>query len=181
MRREIDQILVEEGREISALAQQLRTRAIALDVWALQMRERITTIHLYSAAAAKGGWAQMTSADFGRVGQVVRSEYGHLERFAAQIEAGKPLDGIFLRRVDQYVQSGRRTYELTRRASMRELGFTEARSVLHPADHCDECVREAELGYRDVADIVPVGERQCLRNCRCTIEYRDPETGAVAA
>jgi hypothetical protein len=161
-----------------SLATRLREGTIGLDQWLADMRVAVKDVHLYSSALAKGGWAQMTKADFGRVGRTVKDQYAYLDRFAADIDAGMALDGRFLMRVELYVESGRRTYY---DVVARELpdGFDEERSVLHPADHCDECVEQAALGWQERGAMIPVGERTCLSRCRCTQEWRNSATGAV--
>jgi hypothetical protein len=64
---------------------------------------------------------------------------------------------------------------------LEDAGFEEARSVLHPADHCPGCLVEAEKGWQPIGAMVPIGERDCKGNCRCTVEYRRSGTPARAA
>lgn len=172
IRAAIDTTLRNIGREYGALAEQLRANTITAREWARTMRLLMKETHLWSAAAAGGGWAQLTRSDFGRIGQIVRGQYAYLENFAREIRRGLVLDGRFLRRVQLYAEAGRRTYHLVERARMLERGVTEERSVLHPADHCGECVDEAAKGWSPVSSIIPIGERTCLTGCHCTMEYR---------
>jgi hypothetical protein len=130
-----------------ALAEQLRTNQISLDAWLLEMRTLVKDVHLYSAAAAKGGWAQMAQADYGRVGQIVRKQYDYLDVFANDIANGLPLDGRFLRRVALYGEAGRATYHDVEALEMDVRGMDEERNVLHPADHCGDCVEMTRLGW----------------------------------
>jgi hypothetical protein len=165
-----------QGRVIS-LAEQLRTGTVSLAVWQTAMAEELKTLHLYSAAAAKGGWAQMTDTDYGRVGRILRDQYQYLRGFASDIAGEKyrdGLDGRFLNRVKLYARSGRMTYHAIQRNEMFDAGRTEVRSVLHPAEHCDQCVEQARMGWVAIDDprYIPVMNRTCLSNDLCTEDFR---------
>lgn len=160
-------------REMRSVTQRYQRGEISLGEWRVAMQSSVKNTHLFSAALAKGGWGQMTPADFGRVGGIVRVQYQYLERFAVGVADGKiPTDGRMIRRAEMYFETGRGTYHKVQRDVMSEGGFDQERSVLHPADHCDECVDEAAKGWQPVGSIIPIGERTCLGNCHCTMEYR---------
>jgi hypothetical protein len=172
-RQALDDALLSRQRDIRSLADELRAGAITTDEWLAAMRENIKAVHLYSGAAAKGGWAELDNADFGRIGREIRDQYAYATRFAEQIADGtQPLDGRFGQRVELYAQSGRATYHAVERERERDAGKSEARSVLHPADHCGECIEQADLGWQPLDDFVPIGARQCLSRCHCSAEYR---------
>lgn len=172
VRAEIDRQLAKAQARMAEISQQLREGTISLATWTAEMRAVLKEIHLVSAAAAKGGWAQVSQADYGRVGSLIREQYHFLENFAGQIVDGQVLDGRFLRRVALYAQGGRRTYHRIERGVMDASDFAEERSILHPADHCGECVAEAKRGWQAIGSIIPIGERTCLGGCRCTMSYR---------
>lgn len=176
VRAELDHALVQASRETRALAERLRSRTISLRRWELEMRRQVRRAQLYSAAAAKGGWAQMDPADFGRAGREIRDQYAYLKRFARQIRSGQqPLDGRFLQRTELYVEAGRTTYHATELADARRRGRTETRNVLHPADHCEgagSCVEQSGRGWVPIGSLLPIGRRLCLARCKCTVEYR---------
>lgn len=185
VRAAIDDYIAAAEQRIIELSAQLQAGEIDVATWQLGMRRALTDIHLANAAAAKGGWAQLTPADYGRVGQMVKQELGGkkawenaegkrggLNQFAQDIEDGLPLDGRFLQRARQYAQAGRHTYEEIRRKDMMDAGMTEARSIRHTRDSCYGCVTQAALGWQPITDVVPIGTRDCLRNCKCTVEYR---------
>jgi hypothetical protein len=181
VRAEIDRELTAIGRDMGTLANQLRARTIDLETWTLRMREAVKNLQLTSTAAAKGGWAQMDPAAYGRAGQRIREQYGYLERFATEIRDGAPLDGRFLQRVQLYAENGRVVFMATERAEMTLRGYTEARSVLRPAEHCQQCADEAAAGWRPAGEVTPIGSRTCLSRCKCGMAYRNPDTGEVAA
>lgn len=172
VRRAIDTALEAEKRKALLLSQELRNGTISLTRWRAEMREMIKSVHLYDAALAKGGFAQMSPADYGRVGQIVRGEYGWLERFARDLASGKQrLDGTFAQRALQYAEAGRDTYHQTERAVMKAAGFTREWNILHPADHCAGCLGETALGKVPIGSLIPIGRRDCRRRCRCSLGF----------
>lgn len=175
VRRALDTALMREQRKISRLAIELRTNRITINQWQLAMRTATKNVHLYSAAAARGGFAQMRKSDFGRVGAALRKQYTYIDRLAGEIGGGLPLDGRFLSRVQLYAQSGRSSYVDHDMRLHRDLGYGEERSHLGVADHCDECVAADAMGWQPIGSITPIGSRQCLSRCKCSMSYRrDP-------
>lgn len=172
VRAELDQALIAAKARMLGVSDSLRAGGISLPDWFAEMRQMVKQVQLYSAAAAKGGWAQLAPADFGRIGGLVREQYKFLANFAREIADGLPLDGRFLRRVALYGEAGRRTYHRTEDIEMEARGMNEERSVLHPADHCDDCPAEAAKGWVPIGTLIPIGERACRGGCKCTKEFR---------
>lgn len=173
VRREIDVAMRGASTTARVLAADLRAGRMALGEWEAAMRVLVKDVQLWGAAAARGGWAQMTAADYGRVGARTRAQYDRLYRFAQQIASGQQrLDGRLVVRAVLYAQQGRAAYEAERMIAMRDAGYDQERNVLHPADHCAQCVDMTALGWVAIGTLVPVGQRLCLSNCRCTIRYR---------
>lgn len=180
IRDALDTALAAEGRRMTALAEQLQTRAISLTRWQLEMSQAVKNTHLFSAMAAKGGRAQMSQADYGRVGAEVRKQYAYLERLSRQLKGangfpGLPRDGRFKQRVGLYTEAGRTTYHAVEREEMRRRGKTEERNQLHPADHCTgprSCVEQTDRQWVAIGTLLPVGRRLCRARCRCTMAYR---------
>lgn len=171
VRTALDRALEVRQRQIRQLADSLRAGRVSLDGWTLQMREHVKAVQLYSGALAKGGWGELTQADYGRIGQEVRQQYAYLHRLRLEIEAGLPLDGRFGLRAGLYGEAGRATYHRVERAAMEAQGMTRERSVLTPADHCDTCVAEAARGFVAIGELIPVGQRDCLSRCKCYVVY----------
>lgn len=160
------------GKRMQKLSRSLQSGSITRAQWLAEMRGEVKSVHLYSGAASRGGWDAMRSTDFGRVGQRVRTHYAHLDRFAAELKEGLPLDGRFLARTDMYGSAGRQTFMLVDQAENRERGMTEERSLLSGLASCDECVSEAGTDWAPIGSLQPVGSRTCMSNCTCFFEYR---------
>ena len=172
IREWLDVALDNSERKVVSLGQQLQSGAITIQEWQVGMRDAMKDIHLASASLAKGGWAQMSQADYGRVGMRLKEQYQYLMRFAKQIEDGYLLDGRFMNRIKLYAQSGRLTYHMVQRAERTLRGDTEERNILGVADHCTECVSETNKGWVPIGDLVLVGQRICSSNCRCSVDFR---------
>lgn len=158
-----------------SLSTRLVSGEVALSQWQQGMRVAIKDVHLYSAAAAAGGWAQMKAEDFGKLGPEIRFHYDRLQLFARAIQLGNRLDGEFFQRVELYVLAGRVSYWKQNDVTQRAVGRTEERNVLHPADHCKgggSCVQESAREWVPIGSLIPIGERLCRARCRCTKEYR---------
>ena len=181
VRRALERRVTAAGREMQRLAQQLQSGAISTTAWRESMRVAMRDVHLFSSATVKGGWAQMTPSDFGRVGARMKEQLKFLDKFAAQIDAGLPLDGRFSRRASLYALAGRETAHRTETQVMGVRGFDEERSVLGVAEHCPVCVDEAGKGWVPIGTLIPIGRRQCLGNDRCAMQYRNSGTGETRA
>lgn len=156
--------------DVSAL---LRNGEISLDDWAVEMRRVIKNTHLSSIAEARGGWQNMTQADYGRAGQIIRAQYGYLEKLKMEIATGQqPLNGHIDRRAQLYVKAGRESFYKAKQAEASKRGVTHVRSLRFPGDSCTECVELDRVWFAigDRAYKLP-GQRICNKNCRCGEEY----------
>ena len=181
--RSLEQDLASLTRRTDQLAADLRSGRLSLIQWRLEMQLVIKHVQLGSATLAKGGRAQMTPADYGRVGQLTREQYGFLEQWTQAIARGEaPLDGRLTSRARLYLDAGTPTYHAVRRAEVRAAGFDEARSIVDPAaEHCDPCVDEDRKGWQPMAAMIPIGHRDCGNRDRCRVEFRNSTTGTVVA
>lgn len=180
IRDQLDNVIDASSQVMRAVSQQLRDGDISLAEWQTQMMQQIKTTHLAGGAMQRGGWQQMTQADFGRVGQIVRREYDFLRTFAKQIASGEQkLDGTLARRAGLYGQQGRPTYLAFWDNTAAQRGFDEERSVLQPAEHCTECISEDAKGFQPIGQMIPIGQRICRSNDRCLKEFRNSQTGEI--
>jgi len=159
-------------KQAEYLAGQLRSGKITVQQWESQMRTLVKDTHLANAMLAHGGPDNMTKGDYGVAGPLIRDDFKRLNQFAQDIESGKvPLDGRFVARARMYPRHGRTTYNLSRRRLMKKNGLKWERNIMGPADHCSECIDQSAQGWVPIGTLVPIGNRQCLSNCACTITY----------
>lgn len=162
----------EEARRLAIALQEDR---ISLDLWRASMRDLVKDAHLYQAALAKGGWAQLTPADLGRLGPELRFHYARLERFVNQLADGLPTNGSFFQRVEMYMNMARPSYYTVREQVEAELGNTMEYNILGPKEHCEGCLEATALGKVPVGTLPKVGTRPCKANCSCRIGYTRPD------
>jgi hypothetical protein len=174
VRRALDTALDRSRNEVQRLSRALVNGTIDIPTWQIKTAQEIKSMHLASASLAKGGWAQMGPREFGKVGNTLRNEYGYLAKFAEQIKSGEQkLDGSLISRANLYAQGPRGTYHAIEARGMLDQGKAECRNVLGGSDHnCEGCLAETAKDWQPLGTLIPVGERQCLSNCRCSVEYR---------
>lgn len=92
---------------------------------------QLTVRQAYNASAAlgKGGWAQMTPADWGRNGYNLRLEYERLREFARAIEAGERTEAQAAAQAKLYADSAFGRYWQIRQEAERNAGTQEAKLV----------------------------------------------------
>lgn len=167
-------------RETERLAGRMAAGLLPVGEWQRQTANLVKSLHLASAAAAKGGWAQLTPADYLAVARGLKFQYRHLRTFAA--DAGKLTPGAIVRRSGMYARSAAGAYEQARfdgYADLVESGATVlTRTVLSKtADHCQAghgrpgCVEEAARGWVAFGALSLPGSRRCLTGCLCSAEY----------
>jgi hypothetical protein len=160
---------------MDVLANQLRSGSIDLITWEVRMRREVKVVSVYSGAAAKGGWAQMTEADYGRVGRYVQDQYKYLRGFMRDVATGKQsLSDSLNARVRLYAQAGRPLHHRFEKAEQLVRGATERKSIRHKTDSCQGCIEAAARGWLPINDPAQteIGERDCKVRDRCSWEYR---------
>jgi hypothetical protein len=159
---------------MNGLTERLIGSQISLAEWQTGMMQQIKLAHTAAAAAANGGWAQLSPSDWGAAGRMVRDQYDFLRNFAEQIADGtQPLDGRALVRADMYGEAARGTFEsMHQRYEQLYNGMEEEIRLLGEADHCDGCLDQAALGWQPIGTLDDIGAEECLTKCHCTKKYR---------
>lgn len=110
------------------------------------MRDLIKAIHCDMYSAGAGGWAQMTSQDWGHVGAFIKGEYKYLDGFLADVANGMGIAKM-LWRAKLYVAAGTPMFERGL-SSVYDLVLPE-----YPGDGNQDCLRSCRCHW----DIVPTG------------------------
>ncbi len=183
IRGELDKALDNVTDRLVLLSRDFRSGVIDGRTWQIQSMSLIKETHLLGAALEKGGWANMTSSDFGRVGSIVKSEYQYFNNLVKQLESGQQkLDGTLDSRMRLYGQAGRDTYHVFEREDRAIQGYDEVKRLLHGRDSCKDskrpgCISEALRGFVPLDQMVMIGQTTCLSNCRCSTIFRNSKTG----
>ena len=171
VRRELDRYL-DNSDPAKALAEALRGRQVSLADWEVAMRRHVKNTHLNAVAMERGGYANMRPQDYGRVGQIVREQYGYLRGFANDIASGKQrLDGTLGTRAKLYSQAARTSLYKSKAANMSG-GVPHQRSIRSARDSCRQCLDLDRKVFRIDDPSFPLpGQRICRANCQCHLEY----------
>lgn len=174
VRDALDATAKASGENIRALTESLRAGQLSVGEWESAMLREIKLMHTASAAAARGGWAQMSQADWGAAGRQIRDQYGYLHNFAQEMASGKqPMNGRVNVRADLYVEAARDTFEeMRRRYEKNNNAMTEERRVLAAAENCNGCIEQAGKGWQPIGTLPRIGSQECRTRCKCTFEYR---------
>jgi len=156
---------------IARLAADVSEGRLSVKEWQRQTADLLKRMHLSSAAAAKGGWAQMTPADTGRVGGQLRGHYRYLDRFAREIKARRLSRKQIIARSRLYARAVTPKYENDRRRAAIGV-YAQERRVRQADESCPTCVREAAKGWVAMGTLLPLGESECRTGCLCRWEFR---------
>lgn len=152
------------------------------DFYSLMARE-IKGEYVRQYLLGRGGRAQMTQADWGSIGGMLKEQYNpHLKNFAEQIAQGKLSEAQIRARAQMYVNSAREAFERAQARSAKIAGLDEVKWVLNfTAEHCPDCEIFSDMGWQRV-DEDPYdgaypgsGNTVCLTSCKCHLEYRAPQ------
>lgn len=174
VRDALESVMDASGSRMQSFTRDLIDGEISLAEWQAGMMEQIKLSHTAAAAAARGGWAQMSQADWGAAGRMIRTQYDYLKNFADEIYTGEQLlNGNALVRADLYANAARGTFEEMRRRYERLMnGAEEERRVLGEADHCPGCLQQASLDWQPIGTLDPIGAEECITRCHCKFIYR---------
>jgi hypothetical protein len=174
VRDALESVMDASGVRINLVSQQLVDGQIGVAEWQIAMMEQIKIEHTAAAAAARGGWAQMSQSDWGAVGRMIRDQYEYLENFASQIASGQhTLNGVTMLRADLYADAARGTFEeMRRRYERMNNGMEEELRELGEADHCNGCLEQAALGWQPIGTLDKIGAEECITRCHCRFRYR---------
>jgi hypothetical protein len=166
--------------EMEAIARAAASEALAAPQFHGAMIQAVKDGQLVNAIAGRGGKASITRADLGKVGESVDYQMDRLERFADEIDELTPEEAGW--RAAAYGKMPVGTFDGMRRRAGAEAGYTMERNVLGSAEHCywsskskpqprPDCPSLTGLGWVGIGRLTPIGERLCLWNCKCHIEF----------
>jgi hypothetical protein len=182
VRQALDAVLDGSAGRMRAISTQLQEQRISLANWQQAMEREVKSAHLAGSATAKGGWANLSQADYGWTGQRVRTQYDYLDRMAQQIASGKqPLDGRLLARSELYAHAGRMTEREMEVRIGRQTGHTHEANELGPADHCSGCLSATSAGVVPIGSLTRPGARDCKTRCHCHVRTGWLEGGRLVA
>jgi hypothetical protein len=179
VRAALDRAIIVAATKGDGIAKLLESGTIGVLEFERLMRVLIKDTQIYAGAVASGGFSNIDVTALATLSNNIGVQFAYLADWAQNmsdridegetaIVAGKQAAA----RAAMYAKSARNTFDTIFRAGQLARGYTEELSVLHPAEHCAQCVDMASIGWVLIGTIIPIGERECLSNCRCTVSYR---------
>lgn len=167
--------------QLKQFTRMLGNGSISLDQWQGSVREAIKAAHIQAAIIGHGGRGNMGSAEYGRVGQRLRSEYAYLQNFASDLLGRRISAPMALARIGLYAESVRGSYWLGTELRQQGQGYSLMRRILDDqAQHCADCLAFAARGTVPIGSVPLPGQRcECGARCRCTVRYFRQQPVAV--
>lgn len=171
--RALDQRIQAGVSQVQAVSAAMMRGTVSVEEWQMAVAVELRRMHTQAAALGRGGWAQMTPRDWGRVGRKLRDEYAYLNGFAQDLASGALSEAQINARLGMYVNGIWSRYWRGASGAMEEAGMTEERRLLTPAEHCADCEGYAAQGWQPLDSLPEPGEGSvCGHNCRCIKVYR---------
>ncbi len=166
----LDTIVANTQERLAVLGQR---RAEGMDTlaWRLQTQQVLKDGHIGAAALSKGGFENLTRSDLGVIGARLRFQYDHLAVLGLDTAPGN-FDGRAMARLAMYGAATRGTFQAMNQRSALAEGLAQCRNVLGSGESCDACLSETARGWVPSDDMSLPGERTCLSNCQCSLEFR---------
>jgi hypothetical protein len=163
---------------------------IAIPDWTQLMRTEIKNEYIRQYLAGIGGRSQMTQADWGKIGNLLKNQYSRLDSFAASLPGMS--EAQIRVRAAMYSESAGQAYEMAHAKVAKGWGADTAAWFVDPSlENCDVCLERQRMGPR------PIGPRggfmstvdgevfpkdctaPCLVHDGCFIEFSNSKTGQV--
>jgi hypothetical protein len=124
-------------------AAQLRLGHWTIQKWEREARDRVKLVHLAEYMFGRGGKANMTPSDYGRVGRLIRTQYDYLHGFAGDIVNGSLSEARIADRLSKYFDAGTLAFERGRQEAYGSLILP-----CYPADGGTECLMRCKCRWQ---------------------------------
>jgi hypothetical protein len=144
-----DRFIDGQKARIDGLTDKLVDGKINIQQWTLEPRKTLAKTYAGEYAASKGGFANVTQAEWGKLGAQLKNEqYTRLDKLAQDIADGKLSPAQINARSKLYVEGASQVYE---RGKAENQGVPDLPA--YPGD----------------------GQTACLSNCRCNWSFEETE------
>jgi hypothetical protein len=184
VRVRVDRTIQENQKIVITLAAQVAEGSISEEQWLGAMKREIKDAYITLYLAGIGGIDQMSPADWGSVGGMLKEQYKWLESFYESIIAGDLTESVIANRSRMYINSSREAFNRAALRSAIQRGFKEKRWAMHSAvENCDDCIVLDGIGWipiledfvspsTGVSTLPGRGDTICLTNCMCHLDFR---------
>jgi hypothetical protein len=136
------------------------------------MQQEIVKAESAMTASAVGGLKAMKPPQWAKVAVRISQQQTALVGFGRDIVTSKLSPAEIAARARLYARAIYATHMNEMTDLKQGMGARFARRILHQgAIHCEDCPPLAEKGWVPIDQLVPIGDTECIVNCRCAIEY----------
>lgn len=182
---EIVNSIIDEANaeQVEALNAMLEDGRLSAEAWEVAFALLIEILYIQQAELAAGGESQMTPILWALIVTALNVQYGFLEGFAQQINAGQLTAAQIEARTRMYVNSSRESFWIVKDEKAKDAGFTQENwEAIGDDATCDPCFTADALGWQPIGtfgqpgsgrvQIDPLTLCDGLTNCRCEKLYR---------
>lgn len=109
-----NQIIAAKTSRTTTLVNSLYDGKISPGTFVLRMRQEIKSATMMEYMLGRGGIHMLTQSDYGRIGSMLKVQYGYLNTFTRQIVDGKVTRDRAITRAGMYIDTTRAAYERSR-------------------------------------------------------------------
>lgn len=158
---------------LESLTKSLYRGDISLAQWQIATASELKDAHLAQAIFAAGGRANMGQAEWGRVGQTLREQYGFLDKFAQAIADGTVSEAQALARIDMYGDATQQSYwgEWAQGRKGKKIYYR-----LNISEHCSDCLDRVAgnpYTFETLRGYPGDGSTKCGARDKCTMEEEE--------
>ena len=146
---------------------------LGIPAWHKAMRADLKNLYIQNYLLGRGGKAQLTPADYGSIGGMLKEQYRYLDNFAKELVAGTVTPAQAAMRAEMYARSAKEAHERGKARAWGEAADIERWIVAPMLEHCEDCLAFEAQGWQPRGNFPfpGAGETRCLTNCGCHKEY----------
>ena len=110
---------VDTMRDFSKLTDDLVNSRITVQEWVFEMRKRVRDVNNAEYMLARGGRNAMFQTDLDALTEIIKDQYGYLQKFGEEVRAGNLSASQIRARSELYMEASTRAHEQAKAASFR--------------------------------------------------------------
>jgi hypothetical protein len=164
--------IAQKRNQIRDLGEQLIGGKLSLEDWEKATAGHLKQLHTWTYLIGKGGQANMTQSDYGKLGLRLSYEYGYLRGFSEKIRDDGMSEAQFLARLELYINKANGTKQIAIQASHKQEGYIWERRYLRAVENCVSCISYAAMGWQPLGSLPAPSEKcECQANCKCYFKF----------
>lgn len=166
--------LKQEKKKAQEKTQELFDNKISLREWEKWQAEQLKRIAIqtYKIGNPTLGTVATDPGDYSVIGNYLKSTYIYLRNFSNEIKAGELSQAQIMARIGLYYEDQNFMAEESKRKSHKTAGYRWERRKLAMAEHCNDCISYAGMGWQPIGTLPAITTQcQCRANDKCHFEY----------